>query len=208
MQGGREELRKRRSDYAKQLNNVRNFHNKDLTLDKFKPGNRQTSSSLIRGGGIKSEISTMTKVSNNPFLDPRHAYYQHKNALWRDHLRESENAASMMRNETLAQDKFTRGGDLTAEEIARGRKERKILAGLKKEKGRIKKLDAEKRVQRLAESKASYAKHQVEAEALRAKKLMGNRLKKAGYTGLGIAGATGLAYGAKKLYDRKKKAEE
>lgn len=40
-------------------------------------------------------------------------------------------------------------------------------------------------------------------EELRAKKLMGQRLKTAGYVGLGVAGAAGLAYGAKKLYDKK-----
>lgn len=41
-------------------------------------------------------------------------------------------------------------------------------------------------------------------EELRAKKLMGQRLKTAGKVGLGVAGAAGLAYGAKKLYDRNK----
>lgn len=42
---------------------------------------------------------------------------------------------------------------------------------------------------------------------LRAKKALGKNLKKAGYVGLGVAGAAGLAYGAKKLYDRNKQAQ-
>lgn len=37
------------------------------------------------------------------------------------------------------------------------------------------------------------------------KKLLGQKLKKAGYVGLGVAGAAGLAYGGKKLYDKYKK---
>ena len=37
---------------------------------------------------------------------------------------------------------------------------------------------------------------------------MGQNLKKAGYVGLGVAGAAGLAVGAKKLYDRNKQAQQ
>lgn len=37
---------------------------------------------------------------------------------------------------------------------------------------------------------------------------MGQNLKKAGYVGLGVAGAAGLMYGAKKLYDRNKQQKE
>ena len=43
---------------------------------------------------------------------------------------------------------------------------------------------------------------------LRAKKALGQKLKKAGYVGLGVAGAAGLAVGAKKLYDRNKQAQQ
>lgn len=43
---------------------------------------------------------------------------------------------------------------------------------------------------------------------LRAKKALGQNLKKAGYIGLGVAGAAGLAVGAKKLYDRNKQAQQ
>lgn len=43
---------------------------------------------------------------------------------------------------------------------------------------------------------------------LRAKKALGKNLKKAGYVGLGVAGAAGLAYGAKKLYDRNKVSQQ
>lgn len=39
------------------------------------------------------------------------------------------------------------------------------------------------------------------------KKPMSN-LKKAGYAGLGVAGAAGLAYGGKKLYDKYKKDQD
>lgn len=35
-----------------------------------------------------------------------------------------------------------------------------------------------------------------------------SNLKKAGYAGLGVAGAAGLAYGGKKLYDKYKKNNE
>lgn len=45
-------------------------------------------------------------------------------------------------------------------------------------------------------------------KTLRAKKALGKNLKKAGYVGLGVAGAAGLAYGAKKLYDRNKQAQQ
>lgn len=44
-------------------------------------------------------------------------------------------------------------------------------------------------------------------KTLRAKKALGQNLKKAGYVGLGVAGAAGLAYGAKKLYDRNKNSQ-
>lgn len=43
---------------------------------------------------------------------------------------------------------------------------------------------------------------------LRAKKALGKSLKRAGYVGLGVAGAAGLAVGAKKLYDRNKQAQQ
>lgn len=43
---------------------------------------------------------------------------------------------------------------------------------------------------------------------LRAKKALGKNLKKVGYVGLGVAGAAGLAYGAKKLYDRNKVSQQ
>lgn len=55
---------------------------------------------------------------------------------------------------------------------------------------------------------SSYSRHADKAEKLRAKKLMGQNLKKAGYVGLGVAGAAGLAYGAKKLYDRNKASQQ
>lgn len=45
-------------------------------------------------------------------------------------------------------------------------------------------------------------------KTLRAKKALGKNLKKAGYVGLGVAGAAGLAYGAKKLYDRNKVSQQ
>ena len=45
-------------------------------------------------------------------------------------------------------------------------------------------------------------------KTLRAKKALGKSLKKAGYVGLGVAGAAGLAVGAKKLYDRNKQAQQ
>ena len=45
-------------------------------------------------------------------------------------------------------------------------------------------------------------------KTLRAKKALGRNLKKAGYVGLGVAGAAGLAVGAKKLYDRNKQQKE
>lgn len=35
-----------------------------------------------------------------------------------------------------------------------------------------------------------------------------SNLKKAGYAGLGVAGAAGLVYGGKKLYDKYKKNNE
>lgn len=55
---------------------------------------------------------------------------------------------------------------------------------------------------------SSYSRHADKAEKLRAKKLMGQRLKKAGYVGLGVAGTAALAYGGKKLYDKYKKNNE
>jgi hypothetical protein len=45
-------------------------------------------------------------------------------------------------------------------------------------------------------------------KTLRAKKALGKNLKMAGYVGLGVAGAAGLAVGAKKLYDRNKQAQQ
>lgn len=45
-------------------------------------------------------------------------------------------------------------------------------------------------------------------KTLRAKKALGKNLKKVGYVGLGVAGAAGLAVGAKKLYDRNKQAQQ
>lgn len=45
-------------------------------------------------------------------------------------------------------------------------------------------------------------------KTLRAKKALGQNLKRVGYVGLGVAGAAGLAYGAKKLYDRNKQQKE
>lgn len=45
-------------------------------------------------------------------------------------------------------------------------------------------------------------------KTLRAKKALGKNLKKAGYVGLGVAGAAGLAYGGKKIYDKYKKKDD
>lgn len=74
---------------------------------------------------------------------------------------------------------------------------------------RLKKLrDSRERLKKLEDSHASYNRHSKIADELRAKKLMGQKLKKAGYVGLGVAGAAGLAYGGKKLYDKYKKSNE
>lgn len=217
---GREELRKKRSEYAKKLNDARNFHTKDLTLDKFKPGRTQGSETIIKVGDVTSKVNVKSSIpSNNPFtskFNPVEEYDaitprgRHKKILWDNHLIEANKASKLMKDEVQAQDKFTRGANLTAEEIKKGREQRKFLAGIRKEQGRTRKeiLNAEKRRERLAASEESIMKHSKLADELRAKKALGKRLKKAGYVGLGVAGAAGLAYGGKKLYDRYKKNNE
>jgi len=66
----------------------------------------------------------------------------------------------------------------------------------------------EKERRRVREVTDSIYEHSKLADKLRAKKVLGKDLKKAGYAGLGVAGAAGLAYGGKKLYDRYKKNNE
>ena len=63
---GREELRKKRSEYAKKLNDARNFHTKDLTLDKFKPGRTQGSETIIKVGDVTSKVNVKSSIPSNP----------------------------------------------------------------------------------------------------------------------------------------------
>ena len=68
-------------------------------------------------------------------------------------------------------------------------------------KKKIKELTEEVAKQRAAASEASIARHQMIADKLRMKR----NLKIGGKVALGVAGAAGLGYGIKKLYDRNKK---
>lgn len=152
-------------------------------------------------------MSTLGSVEEFDSITPRD---RHKKILWNSHLNEANKASELMKDEVQLQSKFTRGADLTAEEIKKGRERRKFISGIRKEQGRVRKemLNAEKRRERLAASEESIMKHSKLADELRAKKALGKRLKKAGYVGLGVAGAAGLAYGGKKLYDKYKKNNE
>ena len=61
-----------------------------------------------------------------------------------------------------------------------------------------------KSIDRQFDVKDSIRKHEELAEKLRAKKALGQKLKKAGIIGAGVVGTAALAYGAKKLYDKNK----
>ena len=66
----------------------------------------------------------------------------------------------------------------------------------------------EKERRRVREVTDSIYEHSKLADKLRAKKALGQKLKKAGMISAGVAGAAGLAYGGKKLYDKYKKNNE
>lgn len=90
-----------------------------------------------------------------------------------------------------------------AKKIADQRK--RILQNKARSAAFFKKLDERKRVNDVTDS---IYKHSIIADELRAKKAIGKSLKKIGMIGAGIAGAAGLAYGGKKLYDKYKKNKE
>ncbi len=80
--------------------------------------------------------------------------------------------------------------------------------GLGIDKESIEKRQKAKEAERVAKSKASIAKHEAKANKLRAIKARG-KIIKGGIKAAGTAAVlTGTAYGAKKLYDKKKKEDK
>lgn len=90
-----------------------------------------------------------------------------------------------------------------AKEIADGNKET-----LRKKAQGAADMMREKERRRVREVTDSIYEHSKLADKLRAKKVLGQKLKKAGMISAGVAGAAGLAYGGKKLYDKYKKNNE
>jgi len=185
-------LRRERSELAKELNESRNRGNK--TLER-KLGNLKTATDIHRAsfnntenlgssfynnveGAHGKEVRQMVgdlMTNKNPEVLKKDIYMD-RNALYNKELRNIKDDSDMLKRNEL---KRTKGREF--KEAAR----------------------REEAVRRAAKSKDSIARHEAKAAELRAKKKTGEILKKGGKIALATGGVVAAGYGAKKLYDKK-----
>lgn len=201
-------LKNKRSDYAKGLRKAyRSSMNGINQLDPYSDGMRSTLN--IKGGGVESNV---TQTTNRGLFDRGRITELHKNGV-RDTLinKTLPEAKQLLRKNSIREAKQIaesgnkRGKEAVAKRDLQIRQENSKLRN--EFRNRVKEYK-EKRAKKVAESRASIAKHEAKAAELRAKKAMFKNLKTAGKVGLGAAALVGGGVVAKKIYDKKKKDDD
>jgi hypothetical protein len=185
-------LRKERSELAKELNESRNRANK--TLER-KLGNLNTATDIYansnsdinyknigaaHGGEVRQMVNEHAMGKSPEAI--KDDIYRERNAKYNNVLRDTKTDSDLFRRDEL-----------------KGTKIREDTAKLEE---RI------KAYRRAKESRESIAKHEAKAAKLRAKKKTGEMLKKGGKAALITGGVVAAGYGAKKLYDKKKENQK
>ena len=201
-------LKNKRSDYAKGLRKAyRSSMNGINQLDPYSEGMRSTLK--IKGGGIESNV---TQTTNRGLFGRGPITEFHKNGV-RDTLinKTLPEAKQLLRENSvreakqIAESGNKRGKEAVAKRDLQIRQENSKLRN--EFRNRVKEYK-EKRAKKVAESRASIAKHEARVAELRAKKAMFKNLKTAGKVGLGAAALVGSGVVAKKIYDKKKKDDD
>lgn len=189
-------LRKERSELAKELNESRNRYNKYLNR---KLGNLKTATGIVEndaaskillqgqsfyndigaahGGEVRQMVNQMMGGNDPEFLKKN--IYRDRNTQYNEELRNIKADSYSSRKDELKRTK-------AREDAAR--------------------IEREEAARRAAKSQESIARHEAKAAELRAKKQTGKMLKRGGIA-LATAGVLAAGYGAKKLYDRNKEKE-
>ena len=230
----KEELRKRRRDYATQLNKVRNNFNDiqgDFAWNDSRALNNVKTTSQINGGGIETTVKTET---NRAGRNGKAFEDGHRKSHFGELLKQSERAGELMRKNVekefkpgIAHKEQKKHDWITNKtENSRGKAEgdfRKILrdaelnagkqhwngldgidSGLKE---RVKAYKEQK--QKLKDYAGLFDKAEAKERLENIKKIRTNKnLKRAAIIGAGAAAAGAAVYGIKKLNDKRKAAKK
>ena len=203
---GKENLAKRRSEYAKELKAAHSKSMNDISrIDPSKVDNLHTRGSFS-GGGVRSGYDAITTKG----ISYDENFKQlHKNNVNNQLLGASSKAKKIMRDEVMTPEM---SNNISEGILAKNRGDKKkfIRDSKLKESDAIAKKNFQDRVvaykqsNRLKRSQESIAKHAEKAKEL--KNLKNKRI--VSKTVLGAAAGIGLAYGGKKLYDHYKKKND
>lgn len=194
-------LRKRRSDYAKVLK--KHYRDTMADIDKYADVNSIETIGKYTGGGVGTNYNLKSvRESGQTASQFRES---HKNRIREQLRRDSKGAAAIMRGEALE----SQGGKvLSAVPVAESEAvERAAIKAAKKAESKAieeaAKEVAEKVVEKATEKAEGKAGEEVAKKVAKEAKGLGS-LGKGALIG---AGVLGTAYGAKQLYDRKKRRE-
>ena len=190
-EAGKEALRKRRDDYAKQLKT--NYRNTMKGIDNVvKPDTNILNTNLeTAGGGVKTTARIRTRKGT---ADSVGKFVKlHKDTTTNEMLKGSASDKDIMRKETLANSSY-----VAPKKVAKdGSKLIGYEAGSYKQE--LQKAKAKANLPAVTNAAKSGSKAVT--------KNSGKLLKRAGIGGAAVLGTAGLAYAGKKLYDKNKKKQ-
>lgn len=191
------------------VSEARKMIKKEVGFDRY-------SNNLESGKVAEARISRASNYKNDPLLKNRETRAARAEALKAERLAKQPTKASYVKPESVVK---------PAQKATYVKPEAVVKQPVVQPKASYVKPESVIKSNPVVQPKASYVKPEsiVKPKAvkevqnkgreelvktLRAKKALGKNLKKAGYVGLGVAGAAGLAVGAKKLYDRNKASQQ
>ena len=196
-EAGKEALRQRRSEYAKQLKT--NYRNTMKGIDNVvKPDTNILNTNLeTAGGGVKTTARIRTRKGT---ADSVGKFVKlHKDTTTNEMLKGSAAAKDIMRKETLANSSYV----APKKNIMR---KKTLVDSLYVPKKRMANSAAEEGTKQvMSNTNLPAVTNTTKGGSKLVTKNSGKLLKRAGIGALAVGGTAGLAYGAKKLYDKKKK---
>lgn len=175
------------------VSEARKMIKKEVGFDRY-------SNNLESGKVAEARISRAGNYKNDPLLKNRETRAARAEALKAERLAKQPTKASYVKPESVVK---------PAQKATYVKPESVIKQPVVQPKASYVKPESVIKPKAVKETTVAQNKGREElVKTLRAKKALGKNLKKAGYVGLGVAGAAGLAYGAKKLYDRNKASQQ
>lgn len=195
-EAGKEALRQRRSEYAKQLKT--NYRNTMKGIDNVvKPDTNILNTNLeTAGGGVRTTARIRTRKGT---ADSVGEFVKvHKNTTTNEMLKGSAAAKDIMRKETLANSSYV----APKKNIMR---KKTLVDSLYVPKKRMANSAAEEGTKQvMSNTNLPAVTNATKSGSKVVTKNSGKLLKRAGIGALAVGGAAGLAYAGKKLYDKKK----